>query len=365
VDDQHPTVPTWTPAPPPERRRRLGPTLAAVVMAAVVLFGGVGLFAARQMAATGTGATSPESAATGLLAALDRKDLDRAADYLDQEERLLVGTYRDRLVAVLAGRLTGTTGDPMTELDLTARDVRFRRVAGSGGPDVAVVELVAGTVGGRGPRGAKLELPAEELNRRIAQQTKGAVASLRVVAVRADDRWHVSLLGTAAEHARAAASGGQPDWALFGDRDQAAGTSSPEAAVRDLAAALETNPDRAMDRLAPGERLVLRAYRQSAPAGAMGQLGDPSQLGLSVRGLTTRTERIADGVARVHLTGGKVQRLPGGAGSVPGPPLDLDRLDPDRGAPYVVAIQRDGTWYPSLMFTATDWMLTHTERERP
>src|ERR671925_462148 len=99
VDDQHPTVPTWTPAPPPERRRRLGPALAAV--------------------------------ATGLLAALDRKDLDRAAGYLDQEERLLLATYRDRLVAVVAGRLTGGTGDPMAQLDLTARDVRFARVGGS------------------------------------------------------------------------------------------------------------------------------------------------------------------------------------------------------------------------------------------
>jgi hypothetical protein len=34
-------------------------------------------------------------------------------------------------------------------------------------------------------------------------------------------------------------------------------------------------------------------------------------------------------------------------------------------APYVVAIQRDGTWYPSLRFTAIDWMLTRAERERP
>ena len=362
MDDQHPTVPTWTPAPPPQRRRRLGPGLAAVVMAAVVLFGGIGLFAARQMAATSTGATSPEAAATGLLAALDRKDLDRAATYLDDEERLLVGTYRDRLVAVLAGRLMGTADDPLANLDLTARDVRFRRVAGSGGPEVAVVELAAGIVGGRGPGGAKLELPAEELNRRLAQQTKGAVTALRVVAVRSDDRWHVSLLATAAEHARAAAGGAQPDWALLGSRGQATGgNASPEASVRDLAAALATNSDRAADRLAPAERLVLRAYQRSAPAGA---LPDPSTLGLSVKGLTTRTERIADDVARVHLTGGTVQRQ-GGAGSRTEPPLDLDRLDPEHPTPYVVTIQRDGTWYPSLVFTATDWMLTRTERERP
>jgi hypothetical protein len=258
----------------------------------------------------------------------------------------------------------GTADDPLANVDLTARDVRFRRVAGSGGPDAAVVELAAGTVGGRAPDGAKLELPAEELNRRLAQQTKGAVTALRVVTVRSDDRWHVSLLATAAEHARASARGAQPDWALLGSRGQASGgTASPEASVRELAAALATSSDRAADRLAPSERLVLRAYQRSAPAGAMSQLTDLGGLGLPVQGLTTRTEQIADGVARVHLTGGRLQRPP----SHPGPPIDLGQLHPDRGDPhpYVVTIQRDGTWYPSLVFTVTDWMLTRTERERP
>jgi hypothetical protein len=365
VDDQHPTVPTWTPAPPPEDRRRLGPGLLAVVMAAVLLFGGIGLFAARQLSATAAGGGSPEAAATGLLAALDRKDLDRAAQYLDADERLLVGTYRDRLVAVLAGRLAGATGDPLADLDLTARDVRFRRVAGAGGDGAAVVELAAGTIGGRGPRGAKLELPAEELNRRLAEQTKGAVTALRVVTVRDGDRWQVSLLATAAEHARAAARGGQPDWAqLARQPDQATpGAASPEAAVRDLAAAVEADPEAAVDRLAPGERRVLRAYRQSAPAGARDHL---QGLGLSVKGLTTRTERVADGVARVHLTGGTVQRRPGSAGQGPKAPLDLGRPGAGRDVqPYLVTIERDGTWYPSLVFSVTDWMLTRTERERP
>jgi hypothetical protein len=31
----------------------------------------------------------------------------------------------------------------------------------------------------------------------------------------------------------------------------------------------------------------------------------------------------------------------------------------------VVTIQRDGTWYPSLVFTVTDWMLNRAEREHP
>jgi hypothetical protein len=187
-----------------------------------------------------------------------------------------------------------------------------------------------------------------------------------VVALRSGGRWRVSLLATAAEQARAAARGGQPDWALLGSGAQgSAGTTSPEASVRDLAAALATGSDRAADRLAPSERLVLRAYQRSAPAGAMGQLNDLGRLGLSVKGLTTRTEPIADGVARVHLTGGKLQPLGPGTGTEP--PVDLGKLHPERGDPYpyVVTIQRDGTWYPSLVFTVTDWMLTHTQRERP
>jgi hypothetical protein len=64
-------------------------------------------------------------------------------------------------------------------------------------------------------------------------------------------------------------------------------------------------------------------------------------------------------VARVHATAG---RLVGGS---PGESHDLGRPAAGDQAPYVVTIQRDGTWYPSLVFTATDWMLHRAERERP
>jgi hypothetical protein len=71
-------------------------------------------------------------------------------------------------------------------------------------------------------------------------------------------------------------------------------------------------------------------------------------------------------VARVHLTGGTVQRRPGSAGQGPKAPLDLGRPGTVRDVqPYLVTIERDGTWYPSLVFSVTDWMLTRTERERP
>ena len=181
MSDQHPTVPTWTPEPPPATRRRLGPGIVAGVIAVLLLFGGVGLVAARQSASTAEGASSPEAAATGLLTALGQQDLDKAGRYLDDEERLLLATYGDRATALLAGRMTGPTGQPLSGLQLTARDVRFQRVAGLGGADVGVVELAGGTVGGRDARGAKLELPAAELNRRLADQSKGAVKAFPCV----------------------------------------------------------------------------------------------------------------------------------------------------------------------------------------
>ena len=62
MTDQHPTVPSWTPEPPPARRRRLGPGLLAAAIAVLLLFGGVGLVAARQSASTAQGASSPEAA---------------------------------------------------------------------------------------------------------------------------------------------------------------------------------------------------------------------------------------------------------------------------------------------------------------
>ena len=360
MSDQHPTVPTWTPEPPPATRRRLGPGIVAGVIAVLLLFGGVGLVAARQSASTAEGASSPEAAATGLLTALGQQDLDKAGRYLDDEERLLLATYRDRVTALLAGRMTGPTGQPLSGLQLTARDVRFQRVAGLGGADVGVVELAGGTVGGRDARGAKLELPAAELNRRLADQSKGAVKALRLVTVRSDGRWRVSLLASAAEYGRlaaGAAGAAEPDWdQLAGTGQQAApGAASPEAAVRDLVDAAGRGPQAAVELLSPAERRVLAAYRPLLDRqGKMPQAGT-----VRVEGLKTRTEEVADGVARVRATAGRVTRGPSHES------LRLEDAVAKGQAPYVVTIQRDGTWYPSLVFTLTDWMLNRAEREHP
>jgi hypothetical protein len=357
VSDQHPTVPTWTPQPPPPRRSGLGPGLLAGLIAGLLLFGGVGLFAARQMAGTAQGASSPEAAAAGLLTALGDQDFTGAARYVDAEEALLLDTYRDRATALLQGRLTGPTGQPLSGLQLTARDIRFQRVAGLGGPDVGVVELAGGTVGGRDAGGAKVELPAAELNRRLADQSKGAVKALRLVAVRGDDRWRVSLLASLAEQGRLAAGAAEPDWDQLAAGGQPAtpGAASPEAAVRDLAAAAARGQQAALERLSPAERRVVAAYQ---PLLAKEHATSTSR-SVRVEGLQTRTEQVADGVARVQATAGRL------ATGMPGETVDLSKATAKDQAPYVVTIQRDGTWYPSLVFTATDWMLNRAERERP
>jgi len=359
VSDQHPTVPSWTPdpPPPPARRRRFGPGLLAALIAVVVLFGGVGLFAARQTAATAQGAASPEAAATGLLTALGSQDLDRAAGYLDDEEALLLRTYGDRVTALLAGRMTGPTGQPMSGLELTARDLRFQRVAGLGGADVGVVELAGGTVGGRDARGAKLELPAAELNRRLSDQTKGAIKALRVVTVRSGDRWQVSLLASAAEYGRLAAGAAEPDWDRLAGTGQpaAAGAASPEAAVTALVDAAGQGQRAVLERLSPAEQGVLAAYGP-----LLDQKGATPSMGtVRVDGLKTRTEPVGDDVARVVATAGRL------VGPMVWKSIPLDQAAANGQAPSVVTIRGDGTWYPSLVFTATDWMLTRAERERP
>jgi hypothetical protein len=358
VTDQHPTVPTWTPTPPPARRRRLGPGLVAGLIAVLLLFGGVGLFAAVQVTGTADGAGSPEAAAAGLLTALADQDFGRAAGYLEAEERLLVATYRDRLGALLAKGMTGPTGQPLSGFRLTARDIRFQRVEGLGGADVAVVELAAGTIGVNDGRGVKLDLPADQLNRRLADQSKGAVKAVRAVVLRTDDRWRVSLLASVAEHGRLAAGAGEPDWDQLAGTGQpaTAGAASPESAARDLAGALERGQEAAIQRLTPAERRVVAAY---GPLLAGHMVAGTGWSGVRVDGLQTRTEQVADGVARVRVTGGSL------VGSRVNRSLVPDRATGDRQAPYVVTIQQDGTWYPSLVFTVTDWMLTQAERERP
>jgi len=359
----HPSVAGWAPAssPPPPTRRRFGPGLLAAVMGVLLLFGGVGLFAVRTVTAR-AGAGSPEAAASGLLTALDRQDLGRAAGYLSGEERQLVDLYGERLVAAVAGRKRGAgSGNPLAVADLTARDLRFRQVAGAG--DVAVLELTGGTIGVTQPGGVELKLPVEEAKRRLAEQSKGGLAFPRLVTLRSDGRWYVSLSASAAEWARLSGKAGQVDYAGLTGSAAGQGASSPEAAVRGLADALGTGTLAAVwERLLPEERRVAEVYSQplldrlrlSSPDARPDQW--PPKV--RIQDLTLRSESVADGVTKVVVTGGTAAAGPGEK------PSPLSQPGSNEPVPAVVVLRRDGAWYPSLLFSAVDAMLSQAESGR-
>ncbi len=342
----HPAAEAWTPAAPPPPGRRVAPGLVAAVIALLLVFGAIGVTATRHASGVGAGAGSPEAAADGLLAALDRDEpdasaLDRAARFLTGEEHLLATTYAGR-IAKLAATASSGGQSPLEGLAFGARDVRFQRLGGA--RDVVVLEAVAGTVSVRTNRGGRLQLSLEQARQRLAEQTKGAVTSLRVVTLRSGGRWYVSLLASGLEWARLAGHGGPPDYgALTGA--PAAGADSAEAAVRALLDSVDEPFTAVAGHLVPDERNAVNAYLPSVPSAELDELLRVRSAGAEAPRPTGRTEQVADGVVRVYLSGGGE---PGAHG-----PHD----------PYVVAVERDGTWYPSMVFTGIDVTLTGAEQE--
>jgi hypothetical protein len=312
----------------------------------------VGLVAARQAGVARSGAGSPEAAAGGLLAALDRdrldvQALDRVARYLTGEERLVVSAEAGRIARLAANPPAGR--DALGIVGLGARDVRFQRVGGSDG--VVVLEALSGTVRLRSSGGGTLELSLDEARRRLAQQTNSRVTSLRVVTLRAGGRWYVALLPTMLEWSRLAVAGGPADYAKLTAAARP-GAASPQAAAGALLERLRTGllAD-VMATAAPSERNAFDAFfpalrgSQGWPAGPDGRFGPPLADTARV-GPVTRTEPVADGIVRVYFA--YKPRLGG-----PGMPME-----PAVPAPSVIAVQRNGTWYPSMVFTLVDATLT-------
>ena len=356
-----PAVAGWGATPPPARRR-VGPAVLAAATALLLVFAAIGVVAARTVGAR-AGARSPEAAANGLLAALDKQDLGRASGYLQGEERQLAGVYADRLSSALAtARNGGGANGSLAAFDLTAKDVRYRRVAGSRDGSVVVLEAVEGTVGVRGPNGVRIQLPVAEARRQLASRTNGAIDSLRMVTARgADDRWYVWLLASSAEWGRLASQSGEADYGMLADTNRLPGAASPEQAVRGLLDAVSDGDiTKAADRLVSDEARVAAAYHQPllnrTPLGKNLFAGHP---GARVRfeGLTTRTEQLADDVAKVYLTGGKV--VPSG---VPGArPEPIGKAMDGKDAALVV-VQQDGAWYPSLLGTLAELAVVQADR---
>ena len=358
----HPATTGWQPVPPPARRRA-GAGLVAVLIAALLLVGATTLVAARGSSAQ-HGAATPEAAVEGLLAALEQPDLGEAARFLPGEEGLALRTYGERALALATREAGGTRPG------IIARDVTFRRVRS--GPGAAVLELAGGTVGVRGPGGG-VGVPVQELNRRLAASSGGERRAVRVVTVRAGDRWYVSLLGTALELGTWTAGAWPVDEGLLGRELRGGGAATPEAAVLAL---VEDGrllpPGRMVAALTPYERRVLGAYLGSLDGwddlGRLARGGEPAPgvpwarpgasdavEDLRVTDLSTRTEQVGEGLVRVYLTGATVE--------LDGERRRLPRAGAGQRQPYLVAVRHGGAWYPSLLLTLTDHAVNEAERE--
>ncbi len=335
--------PAWSPLPPPPPTARRGAGLVAGLIALLMVFGAIGLVAARQSGgSTRNGASSPEGAVTGLLAALNHDPIDaatlkRASRWLTGEERLLVETDVDRFVQLANGE-HGIPGGGLAQFAIGADNLGFRRVGGAGG--VAVLEAVSGNVTVRASGTGRLQLSLDEARKRLAQQTHGAVSSIRAVTVRSGGRWYVSLFATALEYTPLPKSIGPPEYDQLAE-PAVPGSASPADAVRRLFAAVAEPVGEPADLLVPEERNALHAYvlqRGLSSSAEIRRLLRRDGLDLTSARVGASVETIAPGVAAVPLTG----------------------VGPDS---TMVAIERDGTWYASMVFTVTDLLLTSAERE--
>ncbi len=339
--------PAWSPLPPPPPTTRRSAGLVAGLIALLLVFGSIGLVAARQSGQSRNGASSPESAVTGLLAALNHDPIDaatlkRASRWLTGEERLLVQTDADRFVQLANGQ-HGIPGGGLGQFAIGADDLGFRRAGGSGGSgDVAVLEAVSGDVTVRASGTGRLRLSLDEARKRLAQQTHGAVSSIRAVTVRSGGRWYVSLLATLLEYSRLPQVSGPPDYSQL-SQPAIPGAASPVEAVQRLFASVSDQTGEPADALVPEERNALRAY-------------------VLKRGLSSTAEIhrllgpdgvvFGSGKARVR---GSAETIAPGVAAVPITDLGQDST--------MVTIERDGTWYASMVFTVGDLLLTSAERE--
>lgn len=153
------------------------------------------------------------------------------------------------------------------------------------------------------------------------------------------------------------------------------GADSPEAAARQLADAIaREDPLAAVDVLAPDEVRTLRSTVDAVSARAaelelVDAAGAPlAGVDLSVEGLELTTEELAPGFAKVSVRGGTLtvrtdrsglsavlQRVAERSGDIDGD-VDFATARPFDAAPFVVAVERDGSWYVSVAYTVLEYI---------
>jgi hypothetical protein len=225
---------------------------------------------------------------------------------------------------------------------------------------VAVLEAVSGTVGVTGENGVRVEIPVAQADEQLAQASGGRLTALRLVTVRSGGHWYVSLLATAAEVGRLASGGAPVNYAALTAGDPVAGATTADGAVRAAIGALASGQSQALQRLVPDELAVLRTYATS-----LRQVRQATAGPVTVEGLTTRTERVSGEVTKVYLTGGRIRGPNGEVTTLPSLSSKLGATAGGERQPYVVAVEQNGSWYPSVLFTVTDYALTAAHQEQP
>ena len=166
------------------------------------------------------------------------------------------------------------------------------------------------------------------------------------------------------------------------------GARSPEAAVEQLAKAIsDEDALAAVDVLAPAEVASMRASLEQAATKAeqFDIVEDAARpltgIDFDVDGLTTEVETLADGYAKVTITGGVVDVAIEPTGLAPrvqnrGVEPTREQVDlAESGGPgdlglFVVAVERDGGWYVSPAYTGMEyarevWNQDHTPVPAP
>jgi hypothetical protein len=268
-----PVRPTWAlpadyavPGPPPDltatATRGPGHRLAVGVVGVLALLA-TGLAVTQLTGADG--AESPEAAVQAFFDAVDDEDALGVLESLSPAERdLLVPS-----VSKLAEQLTRVEVTEEVDLqkvggiDLKVKDLEMRTKGLH--PDVAAVEVTGGTLAvaakladlplGRALRGALEEEGGLDLDEPLDESVP---IDLTLVTVKSGEGWHVSLLYSLAEEARADSGAPVPD---FGNGIPARGADSPKAAVEAMVAAFnEADYKRMIELTPPDSMAVLHDY---------------------------------------------------------------------------------------------------------
>ena len=316
----HATLPDYPTDPvdpaPSERPRRLSPRSAMVVVGAVALLA-ASSFAVWALTRP-DGADSPEAAVRSMFSAIDHEDALGVIESLPPGERKVL---RDPLVDTnkelhRLGVLKSFSLDNIPGADLQVKDLKLATT--DLGDGVTAVEVTGGTISGKSiPK----DIPLGDPLKKILEDNGDTVdfkestfsedlsqSHLKLVTIKEDGGWHVSLAYSVAEAIRAnEANDGDPaPVPNFGHGITPVGADTPDGAVHDLAdAAVARDAAKAVALTDPQE---MRALYDYAPlllpkvARSSQQAAQDNQSVITVSKLDTTVE--GDGpIRRVRITG--------------------------------------------------------------